>query len=71
MDLSLQIIPVGDTTPREVSVASQQLRGILERLPGVLEAKPQKVAAPEGSKGGLADTLGGLVFRSPLRFSEG
>ena len=35
MDVLLQITPVGDTTSREISVASQELRDVLEHLPGV------------------------------------
>ena len=62
MDLSLQISPVGDTTAREVSAASQEVRNVLERLPGVERIAPQRVPAPDQTKGGLVDLLGGLAL---------
>lgn len=61
MQLSVQIDPIGDTTRREISAATQQVRDALERIPGVDRADPDRVAAPEHSKGGLVDALGGLV----------
>ena len=62
MDVSLQISPVGDTTAREVSAASQEVRDVLERLPGVERIEPQRVPAPDQTKGGLVDLLGGLTL---------
>ena len=62
MDLSVQITPVGDTTDREISAASQEVRDILERLPGVGRVEPQRVPAPDQTKGGLVDVLGGLAL---------
>ena len=61
MDLSLQIVPVDNTTPREISAASRDLRGALDRLQGVIRVEPQRVAAPDHSKGGLVEVLGGLL----------
>ena len=62
MDLSLQISPAGDTTAREISAASREVRNILERLPGVERISPQRVPAPDQTKGGLIDLLGGLAL---------
>ena len=62
MDLSLQISPVGDTTAREICAASQEVRNTLERLPGVERISPQRVPAPDQTKGGLIDLLGGLAL---------
>jgi hypothetical protein len=62
VDLSLQISPAGDTTAREISAASQEVRDVLERLPGVERIGPQRVPAPDQSKGGLVDLLGGLAL---------
>jgi hypothetical protein len=62
MDVLLQITPIGDTTPREISAASQELRDALEHLPGVAGIEPHRVSAPDHAKGGLANTLGGLVL---------
>jgi len=62
LDLSLQITPVGDTTPREISAASQEVRDALECLPGVAWIEPQRVPAPDQTKGGLVDLLGGLAL---------
>ena len=61
MDLSLQITPAGNTTAREITAASQDLRDALQRLPGVARIEPQRVPAPEHAKGGLVDALGGLL----------
>jgi len=62
VDLSLQISPVGNTTAREVSAAAREVRDILERLPGVERIEPQRVPAPDQTKGGLVDLLGGLAL---------
>jgi len=62
MELSLQIIPAGDTTAREISAATQDVRDMLERLPGVSAVAPQRVAAPDRAKGGLIDALGSLAL---------
>jgi hypothetical protein len=62
VDLSLQISPVGDATAREISAASQEVREVLERLPGVGRIGPQRVPAPDQTKGGLVDLLGGLAL---------
>jgi hypothetical protein len=62
VDLSLQISPVGNTTAREISAASQEVRNILERLPGMERIEPQRVPAPDQTKGGLVDLLGGLAL---------
>jgi hypothetical protein len=61
VDVSLQISPVGDTTAREVSAASHEVRDVLARLPGVERIEPQRVPAPDQTKGGLVDLLGGLA----------
>ena len=61
MELSLQITPVGDTTAREISAASQEVRDVLERLAGVERIEPQHVLAPDRAKGGLVDALGGFA----------
>ncbi len=61
MDLSLRITSLGDTTPREISAASAELRDVLERLPGVERVAPHHVAAPGGAKGFVADALGSLA----------
>jgi hypothetical protein len=71
VDLSLQISPVGDTTAREVSAASQEVRNVLERLPGVEWIAPQRVPAPDQTKGGLVDLLGGLSALCRPRCAEG
>lgn len=61
MNLSLHITAIGDTTAREVSSASEDLRLTLERLPGVARIAPRKVPAPDGAKGGLVSAIGELV----------
>ena len=61
MDLSLQIIPAGDTTAHEVAAASQEVRRALERMPGVADVVTRRVAAPDGAKGAVVDALGGLL----------
>jgi hypothetical protein len=62
MDVLLQITPVGDTTSREISAASQELRDVLEHLPGVVRIEPYRVSAPDHAKGALVDTLGSLAL---------
>jgi hypothetical protein len=57
----LLISPVGDTTAREISAASQEVRDVLERLVGVERIKPQRVPAPDQAKGALVDALGGFA----------
>jgi hypothetical protein len=62
MDVLLQIAPVGDTTSREISAASQELRDALEHLPGVLGIEPLRVPAPDHAKGAIVDALGGFAL---------
>jgi hypothetical protein len=62
MDAFLQITPVGDTTPREISAAAQELRDVLEHLPGVARIEPHRVPAPDYAKGALVDALGSLAL---------
>ena len=62
MELSLRIIPAGDTTAREVSAATQDVRDMLERLPGVSAVAPEQAAAPDHAKGGFVDALGSLAL---------
>jgi len=62
MDLSLLITAVGDTTAREISIASAEVRDVLERLPGVESIEPQRVPGPDQTKGGLTEVLGGLAL---------
>jgi hypothetical protein len=61
LELSLQITPVGDTTAREISAASQEVRDAIERLAGVERIEPQRVSAPDRAKGGLVAALGGFA----------
>jgi hypothetical protein len=62
MELSLLITPAGDTTAREISAATQDVRDLLERLPGVSAVAPQQVPAPDHAKGAFVDALGSLVL---------
>ena len=62
MDALLQITPVGDTTSREISAASQELRDVLEHLPGFSRIEPLRVPAPDHAKGALVDALGGIAL---------
>jgi hypothetical protein len=62
MELSLRIIPAGDTTAREISATTQDVRDVLERLPGVSAVAPEQVAAPDRAKGGVVDALGSLAL---------
>jgi|SRR6516162_3825575 len=62
MDVLLQIAPVGDTTSREISAASQELRDALEHLPGVAGIEPLRVPAPDHAKGAIVDALGGFAL---------
>jgi hypothetical protein len=61
LELSLQIAAVGDTTAREISAASQEVRDVLERLAGVERVEPQHVPAPDHAKGALVEALGGFA----------
>ena len=62
MNVLLQITPIGDTTAREISAASQELRDVLERLPGVERIEPGRVPVPDHAKGALVDELGGFAL---------
>ena len=62
MDILLQTIPIGDTTSREISAASQELRDALEHLPGVAGIEPLRVPAPDHAKGAIVDALGGFAL---------
>jgi hypothetical protein len=61
LELSVQITPVGDTTAREISAASQEVRDVVERLAGVERIEPQRVPAPDQAKGALVEALGGFA----------
>jgi hypothetical protein len=60
MQVSVEIEAIGDTTGREISAATQELRQMLERVPGVSSAEPNRIQGPQQSKG-VADALGQLV----------
>jgi hypothetical protein len=60
MILTLRIIATGDTTPREISAATEEVRTSLERTRGIERATPPREAAP-GSAKGLTDALGSLA----------
>jgi len=62
LELSLQITAVGDTSSREISAVSQEVREVLERLAGVERVEPQRVPAPDHAKGGLVEALGGFAI---------
>jgi len=49
--LSLQVIPVGDTTSHEISEASQNLRDALERLQGITQIETEPEETPDQTKG--------------------
>jgi hypothetical protein len=51
MDISLQMIAVGDTTSREITKASQDLRRALERLQGVAQIEAVEEPTPDQAKG--------------------
>jgi hypothetical protein len=57
VELSLQMIAVGDTTSREISKASQDLRDALERLQGVARIETVEEPTPEQAKG-VAEAVG-------------
>jgi hypothetical protein len=62
LELSLQITAVDDTTAREISAASQEVREVLERLAGVERIEPQRELAPDHAKSGFVETLGGFAI---------
>jgi hypothetical protein len=62
MNLSLHITPVGNTTPREIAAASNDVRRTLERLPGVTRVAPLPATAPAGAKAGLIGAIGELAM---------
>jgi hypothetical protein len=51
VELSLQVIPAGDTTSREISKASHDLHDALERLQGVAQIETVEEATPDQAKG--------------------
>jgi hypothetical protein len=51
VEFSLEMIPVGDTTRREISEASRDLRDALERLQGVARVEPMQESTPDQGKG--------------------
>jgi len=57
MELSLQMIPVGDTTNHEISKASQDLRDALERLQGVTHIDIPQEPTPDQAMG-VAEAVG-------------
>jgi hypothetical protein len=62
LDLSLHITLAGDTTAREISAASRELRGVIERIPGVARMEPERVPAPDHAKGALVDAIGAFAL---------
>jgi hypothetical protein len=57
VELSLEVIPVGDTTPHEISEASQNLRNALQRLQGITQIETVREETPDQSKG-VAEAVG-------------
>ena len=62
MEISLQVIPAGDTTTQEISKASQDLRDALEGLHGV---EIPRAPPPEGAMG-VAEVIGNFVVSLAL-----
>lgn len=62
MELSLQIVPIGDTTPHEIAAASQELQDNLGHLPGLSRVESDRIPAPDGSKGAFVAALGSLAL---------
>jgi hypothetical protein len=61
MDFSLEIAAQGDTTARELVAASEELRNVLERVPGVDQVATQPAIAPDQAKG-VGAALGHLLL---------
>jgi hypothetical protein len=60
VELSLEVIAAGDTTSREISKASQDLRDALERLQGVTQLEIPRAPPPEGAMG-VGEVIGNFV----------
>jgi len=63
LELSLQITAVGDTTAREISAASQEVRDVLERLAGVERIEPQRAPPRITPRAGWSKRSEGLRSR--------
>jgi hypothetical protein len=60
VELSLQVIPTGDTTSQEISKASQDLRDVLEHLQGVARIDIPEEPTPDQAKG-VTEAVGNFL----------
>ena len=59
-ELTVDLIPLGNTTEREISAMRGNLRQAMLRMRGVAEVTAVQTEAPEGAKG-IGEALGALL----------
>jgi hypothetical protein len=64
MDVSIGIVPLGDTTEREVAELADELREAVAQVRGVTHVGSVEAVAPLGAKG-LGETLGAFLVSLP------
>jgi hypothetical protein len=70
MDLSLKIVPIGNTTSREIAAMSRELQETLERSRDV-SIEPHHMPAPDGSKGVFVAVLGSFALSVAPKVFQG
>jgi hypothetical protein len=64
MDMTVTILPSGNTTQRELAALSRQVTDALRGLRAVEGVTPVRSMAPEGAKG-VADEVGSFMLQIP------
>jgi hypothetical protein len=62
MELTVSLVPLGNTTEREIAILTQEVRDALRRVPGIEALEPVYKEAPDGTKGGFFEEVGSFLL---------
>lgn len=70
MDITVALVPVGNTTEREIAALKEEVQDAVRRVRGVEDVVPGRSDAPEGAKG-LGEEVGAFLVGVPPNIISG